>query len=88
MCVQRVGAEGRDPRALIRDPARNQRVELPTAARKTLTEGLTQAQFSAHPVFKSQLSDFVFQAGQPPEVRRAFEQAIGLQPGTGTFAPI
>ena len=78
-------ADGRDPRALIRDPARNRRVELPIAARHSLTEGLTRAQFAAHPMFKSQLEDYVFQAGQPPEVRRAFELAMGLEPGTARF---
>ena len=78
--------EGRDPRALIRDPARDQRVALPVAARQLLLEGMTQAQFAAHPVFKGQLADYVFQAGQPAEVRAAFEQAMGLEPGTDRFA--
>ena len=76
---------GRDPRALIRDPARNQRVSLPIAARQLLIEGMTREQFAAHPVFKGQLADYVFQAGQPPAVRRAFEDAMGLEPGTNRF---
>ena len=76
---------GRDPRALIRDPARNQRVSLPIAARKQLIEGMTREQFATHPVFKGQLADYVFQAGQPPAVRRAFEDAMGLEPGTNRF---
>ena len=76
---------GRDPRGLIRDPARNQRVSLPIAARKLLIEGMTREQFATHPVFKSQLADYIFQAGQPPAVRRAFEDAMGLEPGTNRF---
>ena len=76
---------GRDPRALIRDPQRNQRVSLPIAARELLIEGMTREQFATHPVFKSQLADYVFQAGQPPAVRSAFEAAMGLEPGTNRF---
>ena len=78
-------AEGRDPRALIRDPARNHRVSLPIAARKALIEGMTRAQIAAHPVFKNQLAGYIFQAGQPPEVRAAYEQAMGLAPGAISF---
>ena len=77
--------EGRDPRGLIRDPEKNHAVELPVAARKALTFGMTRAQLAAHPVFKSQLADYIFQAGQPPAVRRAFEEAMGLVPGTADF---
>ena len=78
-------AEGREPRALIRDPARNHRVPLPIAARKALIEGMTRAQIAAHPVFRNQLAGYIFQAGQPPEVRAAYEQAMGLAPGAVTF---
>ncbi len=77
--------EGRDPRGLIRDAARNHQVALPIAARKALVDGLTRTQMAAHPVFKNQLADYIFQAGQPPEVRAAFEQAMGLGPGAKTF---
>ena len=77
--------EGRDPRALIRDPARNHRVPLPVAARKALVNGLTRAEMAAHPVFKNQLAGYIFQAGQPPDVRRAFEDAMGLEAGRGEF---
>ena len=76
---------GRDPRALIRDPQGNQRVRLPIAARELLIEGMTREQFAKHPVFKSQLADYIFQAGQPPAVRSAFEAAMGLEPGTNRF---
>jgi 5,5'-dehydrodivanillate O-demethylase len=79
-------AEGRDPRGLIRDPEKNRAVALPVAARKALVEGLTRAQMATHPVFKSQLAGYIFQAGQPAEVRREFERAMGLDPGASTFA--
>lgn len=78
--------EGRDPRGLIRDAARNRQVTLPIAAREALLDGLTRAQMAAHPVFRSQLADYIFQAGQPPAVRTAFEQAMGLAPGAKTFS--
>jgi 5,5'-dehydrodivanillate O-demethylase len=77
---------GRDPRGLIRDPAANVAVRLPVASRRALTEGMTRAQYLAHPQFKGMLADYVFQAGQPAYVRRDFERAMGLVPGTATFA--
>jgi 5,5'-dehydrodivanillate O-demethylase len=77
---------GRDPRGLIRDESRNHQVKLPIAARKVLVDGLTREQFRTHPIYKSQLADYIFQAGQPARVRRAFEDAMGLKPGTASFA--
>ena len=32
-----------------------------------------------HPIFSAQLKRYVFQAGQPQEVRRAYEEAMGLR---------
>ncbi len=74
-------ANGRDPKAVIRDAEANQCVALPVAAHKILTEGLTLEQFQKHPVFGSHLSNgYAFQAGQPPEVRRAYAEAMGIEP--------
>ncbi|MBL8381060.1 MAG: aromatic ring-hydroxylating dioxygenase subunit alpha [Burkholderiales bacterium] len=78
--------EGRDPRGILRDPAKNLAVRLPVAARRALTEGMTRAELLAHPQFKGMLADYVFQAGQPRAVRAEFERAMGLIPGTGQFA--
>jgi len=71
-------ADGRDPSGLIRDPAANECIELPIAARHLFTEGLTREQLLAHPILGKHLADYPFQAGQPDEVKAAYRQAMGL----------
>ncbi|MGE0800334.1 MAG: Rieske 2Fe-2S domain-containing protein [Lautropia sp.] len=71
-------AEGRDPRAIIRDPAENVRIELPCIAREDLKNGLPRARMLQHPVMGPFLKDYYSMAGQPDEVRQAFEQAMGV----------
>jgi len=68
---------GEDPKGLIRDPARNRNVVLPNGSLK-LTKGLTLQQMKDDPLLSRGLKDFVFNYGQPAEVRRAFEEAMGL----------
>jgi 5,5'-dehydrodivanillate O-demethylase len=68
---------GEDPKGLIRDPAFNKNVALPNGSLK-LTKGLTLQQMKEDPLLSRSLKDFVFNYGQPPEVRRAFEDAMGL----------
>jgi 5,5'-dehydrodivanillate O-demethylase len=70
--------EGNDPKGVIRDAKLNECVSLPIAYRKTFVEGLTLEEMLNHPVFSSQLKGYVFQAGQPAEVRKAYERAMGL----------
>jgi 5,5'-dehydrodivanillate O-demethylase len=72
--------EGKDPKAVIRDVQSNACVSLPIAHRSVFVEGLTLDELSTHPIFSAQLKGYVFQAGQPPEIRRAYEDAMGLQP--------
>jgi 5,5'-dehydrodivanillate O-demethylase len=72
-------ADGKDPKGLIRDPALNRRVELPNIGRKLYTEGMTLAQYRAHPFWKQLLEDFRWHYGQPEEVRREFRKAMGLE---------
>ena len=72
-------ARGGDPKAIIRDPAVNQNVPLPVAERKLLVDGLTRAELLAHPILGKQYAgDYIFQAGQPEEVRAAFKEAMGI----------
>jgi len=72
-------ARGEDPKAIIRDPAVNQNVPLPVAERKLLVDGLTRAELLAHPILGKQYAgDYIFQAGQPEEVRAAFKEAMGI----------
>jgi 5,5'-dehydrodivanillate O-demethylase oxygenase subunit len=72
-------ARGEDPKAIIRDPAVNKNVPLPVAERKLLVDGLTRAELLAHPILGKQYAgDYIFQAGQPEEVRAAFKEAMGI----------
>ncbi|HYR83275.1 MAG TPA: aromatic ring-hydroxylating dioxygenase subunit alpha [Terriglobia bacterium] len=71
-------AQGKDPKAIIRDPEINKCVGLPVAERQALTEGLPFAQLRKHPLLGRELIDgYPFQAGQPEEVRKLFEEAMG-----------
>jgi 5,5'-dehydrodivanillate O-demethylase len=71
-------ARGEDPKGLLRDPACNNNVDLPDGSGK-LRDGMTLEQMRADPILSRSLQDFVFNYGQPPEVRRAFEEAMGLR---------
>ena len=71
---------GDDPKGLIRDADRNRDVPLPNAS--TLLkqrDGKSLEQMKVDPILSRGLKDFVFHYGQPPEVRRAFEEAMGLR---------
>jgi 5,5'-dehydrodivanillate O-demethylase len=69
---------GRDPKAVIRDARINECVSLPIAHRSIFVDGLTLEELLNHPIFAAQLKGYVFQAGQPEELRRAYENAMGL----------
>ena len=73
-------ARGEDPKAIIRDPEQNRSVRLPVAERKILTQGATRQELLRHPLLGKQLTNgFPFQAGQPDEVRKAYEDAMGIR---------
>lgn len=65
------------PKGLIVDPANNQQVILPSACREELINGLPREELAEHPLLGAYLKDFFGQAGQPDEVRLAYEQAVG-----------
>jgi 5,5'-dehydrodivanillate O-demethylase oxygenase subunit len=71
-------ARGEDPKATVRDPEINRCIGLPIADRKGLVEGRTLEEIAKHPLGSGQLTDYVFQAGQPREVRKAYADAMGL----------
>lgn len=75
-------AAGGEPKAVIRDPARNRRIDLPVIAREALTHGLTRDRIE-NPDSPAAFSTirFVFQAGQPEAVRRAYREATGIDVG-------
>jgi 5,5'-dehydrodivanillate O-demethylase len=71
-------ARGEDPKATVRDAQMNRCISLPIADRKGLVEGRTLEEISKHPLGSGQLTDYVFQAGQPREVRKAYADAMGI----------
>jgi 5,5'-dehydrodivanillate O-demethylase len=63
-------------KGLIYEQAANRRVALPVAMREILVEGLPRREMKKHPVLGRLLEGYVFQAGQPAPVRRAFQEAL------------
>jgi len=76
--IERV-EKGLDPSALIRDPAKNHRIKLPTIDEVLIEKGLPLAEYAQHPVWKHHLKHFPFHYGQPEEVKRAYEAAMGIK---------
>ena len=77
--IERIG-KGEDPKAIIRDPAVNACVGLPIFDRDYLVQGPTGEQLRDphHPRSRS-MRDFVFQAGQPADIRDAYAEAMGFE---------
>ena len=71
-------ARGAEPKALVRNSNIAKCVELPNITRKTSVEGITLEEHEKYPLLKVRLKGFRHCYGQPPEVRRAFEQAMGI----------
>ena len=69
---------GRDPKGVIRNPNEAQAIPLPDMARELNTVGIPLAEFQNDPLLKQRLKEFRHHVGQPPEVRREFEQAMGI----------
>jgi 5,5'-dehydrodivanillate O-demethylase len=72
---------GRDPKGVIRNPNMAQCIDLPDMARELNTAGITLAEFQNDPLLRQRLKEFRHHFGQPVEVRRAFEQAMGISGG-------
>lgn len=71
-------AAGKDPKGVIRDPAKNVRLPLPIAEREFLEKGMTREQILAHPIWRQHYEGFRFAYGQPESVREAFREATGI----------
>ena len=73
---------GEEPKAIIRDPAQNECVMLPTSGHAQITAGVPKADARARlELFKKVLGIddyFPFFAGQPDAVRREFLDAMGF----------
>lgn len=70
---------GEDPSGLIRDPDSNRCIELPIIGKEGYRDGLTAAELEARfrQIGHRFPPPFIFQAGQPEHVRRAYEDAMG-----------
>ena len=74
-----VVARGGEPKALIRDPEKNDCVRLPIMGRDVFVKGYSRGALpplGTPGVRRSH--EFVFQAGQPEEIRLAYRRAMGL----------
>jgi len=74
-------AAGGEPKAVVRDPAENDCIQLPIILRDRLIEGFSLAELADMPerigvVLRPK--EFVFQSGQPEAVRQAYRHAMGL----------
>ena len=69
---------GRDPKGVIRNSNLAQSIDLPDMAREVNTEGIALAEFQNDPLLRQRLKEFRHHFGQPAEVRRAFERAMGI----------
>lgn len=71
--------EGRDPKGIIRDEQTNVKIKLPSDSRDIFLNGLTRAEYDAHPKWSKSFRQFIFHTGQPREVREAYEKAAGIK---------
>ena len=71
-------AQGRDPKAVLRDPHAARCVMLPDMYRTINTQGLTLDELRKDRILGQRLDEFRHHIGQPPEVRQAFVAAMGL----------
>lgn len=72
-------AAGKEAKGTIRDPQQNVRVRLPMMDRDRLLADVSIREILADPRKKRSYTTFIFQAGQPEEVRRAFSDAMGIE---------
>jgi 5,5'-dehydrodivanillate O-demethylase oxygenase subunit len=70
---------GEDPKGVIRDSAKNNRISLPIAEREILQNGLPLEKIRSHPVFSEHMKRFRFQAGQPRAVWEDYCKAMGIE---------
>jgi 5,5'-dehydrodivanillate O-demethylase oxygenase subunit len=71
---------GEDPKGVVRDPKVNECISLPMTGREFYVDGLSVEQIKASPVLVPSTPDrFPFLAGQPEEVRKAYEDAMGFE---------
>ena len=70
---------GRDPKGVLRDPAKNKQVFLPSDSRDFFEHGLPIAEYEKHPKWNRLLTHFIFHFGQPDWVQAEHEKALGVK---------
>ena len=70
--------DGQDPKGVIRDPDAAKKIPLGIVGRSRATGRLTRAQWKRDPYLSTKLVDHRHCAGQPPEVRRMYLEAVGF----------
>ena len=73
-------AAGGEPKAIVRDPEVNRCIALPIIGRRQFLEGLTREEIDAgsERPGTAPRREFPFLVGQPEEVRRAYDEAMGF----------
>jgi 5,5'-dehydrodivanillate O-demethylase len=72
-------ARGEDPKGIVRDPKKNVSIEMPIIDREVYVDGLTTAEMMDDPSLDPR-AGYPLQSGQPEHVRRAFQDAMGIDP--------
>jgi 5,5'-dehydrodivanillate O-demethylase len=72
-------ARGEDPKGIIRSSNVAKFVELPFFNKREMIEGIRLEDYEKYPLLRSRLGGFRHHYGQPPEIRRAFVEAFGLE---------
>ena len=72
-------AAGGEAKGTIRDPARNKQVALPMMDRDQVLKSYSIEEILANPRMRIMYTTYIFQAGQPEEVRKAFFEAVGIE---------
>lgn len=80
-------ARGEDPKAVLRDANIASCVPLPVIDRKTIVEGIPLEELMSDKR-RTHMRRFIFQYGQPEEVRRQQEEALGAAVGRQSFVQI
>jgi 5,5'-dehydrodivanillate O-demethylase len=71
-------AAGAEPKAIVRDPAVNRRIDLPIVGKRAFIDG-EPGEVVADAGTPQGVRSYIFQAGQPDTVRRAWEAAMGFE---------
>lgn len=69
---------GRDPKGVLREPPPAEGIPLPSDHRDFFLEGLPLKEYRRHPKWGRLLTQFIFHAGQPEDVKAACEAATGV----------